>query len=213
MPWFYSTATFLMKVALLALSRWRVSFQGEIPKSGPLIIVANHLNMIDPPLLSASIPRRIVYMAKQELYSSPAGIFIRLYGAFPVHRGEPDRRALRQAEAVLREGLALGMFPEGTRSHTAQMQQPKAGTSLIALRSGAPILPVGITGSEAISGLGFILRRPKITVNVGRPFNLPQREGKISSAQLDRLSDVIMGHIADLLPESYRGVYGRSQDG
>ena len=213
MPLFYSTATFLMKVALLALSRWQVNFQGEIPKSGPLIIVANHLNVIDPPLLSASIPRRIVYMAKQESYFSPGGIFIRLYGAFPVRRGEPDRRALRRAEAVLREGLVLGMFPEGTRGRMAQMQRPKGGASLIALRSGAPILPVGITGSEAISGLDFIFRRPKITVNVGRPFNLPQREGKISSAQLDRLSDVIMERIADLLPERYRGVYGRSQDG
>ena len=202
-----------MKGVLLALSRWRVNFHGEIPKSGPLIIVANHLNMIDPPLLSASITRRIVFMAKQELYSSPGGIFIRLFGAFPVRRGEPDRRALRQAEAVLREGLALGMFPEGTRGRMAQMQRPKAGTSLIALRSGAPILPVGITGSEAISGPGFIFRRPKITVNVGRPFTLPRREGKVTAAQLDKLSDVIMEHIADLLPESYRGVYGRSRDG
>ncbi|MDP2954088.1 MAG: lysophospholipid acyltransferase family protein, partial [Chloroflexota bacterium] len=134
-------------------------------------------------------------------------------GAFPVRRGEPDRRALRQAEAVLREGLALGMFPEGTRSRTAQLQRPKAGTSLIALGAGAPILPVGISGSEAISGLGFIFRRPKITVNVGRSFTLPRREGKVTAAQLDRLSDVIMEHIADLLPESYRGVYGRSKDG
>ncbi len=209
---FYSVATFLMKVALRMLSRWRVNFQGEVPRKGPLIIVANHLNMIDPPLLAASIPRRIVFMAKQELYSSPAGVFIRLYGAFPIKRGEPDRRALRQAEAVLREGLALGMFPEGTRSRTAQMQRPKAGTSLIAVRSSAPILPVGISGSEAISGLGFIFRRPRITVNVGRPFQLARREARGAGAQLDRLSDVIMEHIADLLPESYRGVYGRAEE-
>lgn len=213
MPWFYWTATFLMKVILLALSRWQVNFQGEVPKSGPLIIIANHIDFIDPPLLSASIPRRIVFMAKQESYSSPGGIFIRLFGAFPVRRGEPDRRALRRAESVLREGLALGMFPEGTRSRTAKMQRPKGGASLVALRSGALILPVGISGSEAVSGLGFIFRRPKITVNVGQPFTLPQREGKLTGAQLDKLSDVIMEHIADLLPENYRGVYGRSKDG
>ena len=212
MPWFYSTATFLMKVALLALSRWQVNFQGEVPKKGPLIIVSNHIDMIDPPLLSASISRRIVFMAKQESYFSPGGIFIRLFGAFPVRRGEPDRRALRRAEAVLREGLALGMFPEGTRSRTAQMQRPKGGASLIALRSGAPILPVGITGSEAISGLGFVFRRPKITVNIGQPFTLPRRERKGSGPQLDKLSAVIMEHIADLLPDSYRGVYGQDKD-
>jgi len=209
---FYSVATFLMKVVLLSLSRWQVNFQGEVPKSGPLIIVANHVDFIDPPLLSASIPRRIVFMAKQESYFSPGGVFIRFFGAFPVRRGEPDRRALRRAESVLREGLALGMFPEGTRSRTAKMQRPKGGASLIALRSGAPILPVGISGSEAISGIGFIFRRPRITVNVGRPFALPRREGKISSAQLERLSDVIMEHIADLLPDSYRGVYGQDKD-
>ncbi len=212
MPWFYWTATFLMKVILLALSRWQVNFQGEVPKSGPLIIVANHVDFIDPPLLSASIPRRIVFMAKQESYSSPGGIFIRFFGAFPVRRGEPDRRALRRAESVLREGLALGMFPEGTRSRTAKIQRPKGGASLVALRSGALILPVGISGSEAVSGLGFIFRRPKITVNVGRPFTLPLREGKTTAAQLDKLSDLIMERIADLLPESYRGAYGRSED-
>lgn len=213
MPLFYSGATLLMKALLLSLSRWQVNYQGEMPKSGPLIIAANHVNMVDPPLLSASIPRRIVFMAKREIYFSPGGIFVRLFGAFPVRRGEPDRQALRQAEAVLREGLALGMFPEGTRSRTAQMQRPKAGTSLIALRSGAPIVPVGITGTEAISGLGFIFRRPKITVNVGRPFSLPPPEGKLTGAQLDELSDFIMERVAELLPEGYRGVYGRSQDG
>ena len=213
MPLFYSGCTLLMKALLLSLSRWQVNYQGEMPKSGPLIIAANHVNMVDPPLLSASIPRRIVFMAKREIYFSPGGIFVRLFGAFPVRRGEPDRQALRQAEAVLREGLALGMFPEGTRSRTAQMQRPKAGTSLIALRSGAPIVPVGITGTEAISGLGFIFRRPKITVNVGRPFTLPPQEGKLTGAHLDQLSDFIMERVAELLPEGYRGVYGRSKDG
>lgn len=149
-------------------------------------------------------------MVKHEFYHSVRGArFIRAFGAFPVHRGEMDREALRHAVRVLEQGLVLGMFPEGTRSPNAQLQQAHLGTALIALRSGAPILPVGINGTEKVKGVKeVVFGHPHITVTIGQPFFLPTNEDKVNSAQLKELTDLIMSRIAELLPESYRGVYG-----
>jgi len=203
-----------MKLLLCLLTRWRVHGKENIPLQGSLIIVSNHLNLIDPPLLSASIQRRIVFMAKEELFHSLIlGPLVRGWHAFPVRREQLDREALHQAQQVLGEGLALGMFPEGARSATAQMQQAYAGASLVALRSGAPILPVGITGTEKIKSPLALLRRPRVTVNIGRTLNLPSVDGKLTRTQLASATDFIMEHIAELLPQSYRGVYGGDEGG
>ncbi len=203
-----------MKFLLLLLTRWRVKGKENVPVQGPLIIVSNHLNLVDPPLLSASIQRQIVFMAKEELFHSLIfGPLVRGWHAFPVRRGGLDREALHQAQQVLGQGLALGMFPEGARSATAQMQRAYAGTPLLALRSGAPILPVGITGTEKIKSPLALLRRPEVTVNIGRPLNLPPIDGKLTRAQLAFATDFIMVHIAELLPQSYRGVYGGDDRG
>ena len=151
-------------------------------------------------------------MAKEELFHSLIlGPLVRGWHAFPVRRGELDRGALRQARQVLGEGLALGMFPEGARSATAQLQPAHAGTSLIALGSGVPVLPVGITGTEKIKGPFALLRRPEVRVNIGKPLNLPPVDGELSRAQLASATGLIMAHIAELLPQSYRGVYGREE--
>jgi 1-acyl-sn-glycerol-3-phosphate acyltransferase len=207
---FYYMGTNTMRALLLIFSRWRVTGRRNVPKKGPLIIVANHLNLADPPLLSASIPRRIVFMVKQEFYYGRWDTrFVRAFGAFPVRRGGVDRGALRQAETVLREGQVLGMFPEGTRSPNAQMQHAYPGTALIAMRSGAPILPVGISGTERIHGVkSVVLGHPHITVNIGQPFSPPPACSKITNAQLKELTELIMRRIAELVPQSYQGVYG-----
>ncbi len=205
---FYDGATTTMKVLLIALTRWRVEGKRNVPRTGPLIIVANHHNLIDPPLLGASVPRRINFMAKEELFRSrKVRAIMQGYGAFPVRRGQLDRVAMRWALAALQNGGVLGMFPEGKRSPNAQLQSPQPGTSLLAARSGVPVLPVGITGSERVKGIGFIRHRPRITVTIGRPFLLPSAGDKLTRSRLAQHSDLIMEHIAELLPESYRGVY------
>src|SRR4030042_170432 len=202
---FYCVANVAIKILLIALTRWRVEGKENVPRHGSVIVVANHLSNVDPPLLSISVPRRISFMAKQELFRSSFSKFIvRAYGAFPVRRGKLDREAFRQALEILGKGQVVGMFPEGKRSFDRQLLPIQPGTSFIAARSGAPVLPVGISGSEQVKGISVIIQRPSITVKIGRPFTLPYNKDKPLRAQLPQLSEMILEHIAELLPPSYR---------
>jgi len=150
-----------------------------------------------------------MFMAKKELFRfRMIGYFLGSFGAFPVHRGQLNRQALRQARQILADGLALVMFPEGTRSRSGRLRSAFSGPALIAMRSGAPILPVGIIGTEKIRGVTWLLRRPQITVNIGQPFYLPPVSSKLTKAKLIELTNLMMGHIAELLPLEYRGEYG-----
>lgn len=208
MPWFYHVARLTIRMCLRLFTCWQVRGRENIPSQGPLLVVANHLNLVDPPLVSVSLTRKAIFMAKEELFQSRfSSYFIGSFGSFPVHRGQLDRKALRQAERVLAEGLALVMFPEATRSKNAQLQPAFPGSALIAWRSGAPILPVGITGTERIKGVGWLLCRPHITVNIGSPFHLPPVSNKLTKTELAELTNYIMGHIAELLPVEYQGNY------
>jgi 1-acyl-sn-glycerol-3-phosphate acyltransferase len=149
--------------------------------------------------------RMIIFVAKEELFRSWfSGYFISRLGAFPVHRGRVDREALRQAERVLSRGRVLAMFPEGTRGQ-GHLQGGFTGAAMIATRANVPVLPIGITGTETIKGWGWMLRRPKITVSIGRPFELPAPGGKGRREELEGHTRTIMGHIAELLPPRYRG--------
>ena len=208
MPWFYYVIRLLVRILLLLLTRWQVRGSENVPSQGPVLVVANHLNLADPPLLSVSLGRKVVFMAKKELFRFRfIGYFIGGFGAFPVHRGQLDRKALRQAEQVLADGLALVMFPEGMRSRSGRLRPAFPGSALIALRTGVPILPVGITGTEKIKGVAWLLHRPKITVNIGPPFHLPPASSKLTKVELAKLTNYIMGRIAELLPLKYRGNY------
>ncbi len=193
---------------LFLLSRCNVRGKENVPRQGAVLIVANHMNLVDPPMLGVSFGRTVIFMAKKELfYSKVIAYFIRDFGAFPVHRGQLDRKALRQANQLLDQGQALVMFPEGMRSHNAQLRPAFPGSALIALRRSVPILPVGITGTEKIKGVSWILRRPRITVNIGSPFYLPTVNGKLTREKLAEHTNSIMRHIAELLPPEYRGHY------
>jgi len=192
---------------LFVLTRWQVSGRENIPEEGPVLVVSNHLSLADPPLLNIVLDRPVRFMAKKNLFRFKViGNFMRGLGAFPVYRGRPDRKAFRQAEQVLADGLTLVIFPEGTRSRSGQLRHAFPGPTLIALRSGVPIVPVGIAGTDKLEhGIG-ILTRPRVTVNIGRPFHLPPNAKELTKTER---TAYMMAHIAELLPENYRGLYGR----
>ncbi len=184
----------------------------NVPMRGPILIASNHLNDADPGVLATRFPRRLVFMTKVELFRVPVlGQFMRAFGAFPVRRGEADLSALRRSNETLKAGLALVLFPEGTRSaEEASLRRAWPGAGLIALRNRATILPCALTGSQDMGMPGMFLRvlqRRQITLTIGKPFELEQ-PARINAESAAAGADVIMRHVAELLPESYRGYYG-----
>ncbi|MHC1746108.1 MAG: lysophospholipid acyltransferase family protein [Negativicutes bacterium] len=178
--------------------RWKVSGVDNIPKNGGVLICANHISLLDPPVIATAVPRQLHYMAKEELFRIWGfGRLIRNLNAFPVRRGTADRTAIRTALGLLIAGEMVGMFPEGTRSKTGILGNPEPGVSLIAARAGVPIVPAAITGTNQFFCNGKIL--PQFSVKFGKP--IPIEQGKIDKEALDALSQTIMSEIGNLLKE------------
>jgi 1-acyl-sn-glycerol-3-phosphate acyltransferase len=213
MHWVYYFGRVLIHILVFPFASWHVKGRENVPGQGPLLIVCNHLHVADPPMIAASIKLKAVFMAKEELFRHWWPRFwVKNFGAFPVRRDTLDREALRQAEHWLKRGVSLIMFPEGKRSSTARMKPAFPGSALIASRLRVPILPVSITGTEKLRNLKWCLwHRPRITVNIGKPFYLPPADGKLTRAELEQLTSSIMEQVAGLLPPEYQGVYAREK--
>lgn len=202
----YQIIRTLIRLAMLVLTRTTVRGSELVPRNGAAVIVSNHLAAVDPALLVGIMPRPIVLMSKAENDRGPLKIFLRLVGAFPVRRGKVDRTALRTAEQVLAAGQLLCMFPEGTRS--ASLGAGHGGAALLALKSGAPIIPVALTGTSRVFMHRFPwLSFPRVTITIGAPFGLHLPVGAPSRAERERLTNEIMMQIAALLPPELRGNY------
>ena len=192
------------------LTHRQVIGKENVPIQGPLLVIANHLSLADPPVLNVTLEREVRFMAKAKLFRFRVlDYFMRGLGAFPVNQRRPDRKALHQAGQVLAQGYALVVFPEGMRSRRAKLQHSFSGPALIALRNFVPVLPVGITGTEKLERVTGILCRPKITINIGRPFHLPPTSGRLTKKKREELTQYIMERVAELLPVEYRGTYVR----
>lgn len=210
----FKIAAVLFKGLFRIMIRYEIRGRENLPANGPVIAVCNHLHHIDPVLHIISIlPRDSIFMAKEGLFHywpfPLTRILMDIAEAFPVnYRGTPEeiKRAIRQAEKVLAEGLVFGIYPEGTRSRTSQLKEAYHGTAIIACRSRAPLIPVGIWGTEKLKGIGW-LSRPKITISFGQPFTLPPTEGEPTNDQLKPLTNFIMKQLAAVLPPEYRGKY------
>jgi len=206
--WYYYIARFAVILFFKVTTRWRVVGLENIPAEGGVLLVSNHLSNADPPLLSVTLKRNALFMAKKELFRNPIlGYIIYGFGAFPVNRGQLDRQALRHAEKGLADENILVIFPEASRSKNARLKKAFPGSAMIAVRTNIPIVPVAVTGTEKVVGLKWMLRRPEIQVCFGKPFTLSPTQGRKTRDVLEESTTYVMRRIADLLPEEYRGIY------
>lgn len=208
MNWFYRAARGLGWFCFNVFGRIEVRGRENVPPYGPLIVVVNHISYNDPPALAVAVPRILCSLGKIELFSNPVKrAFMRGARVYPVNRSSGGLEAIRTALDLLARDQALVIFPEGRISPHHAMQDAKAGAAYLAIKSQAPILPIGITGTERFSPRRMIFPFHRFRVNIGQPFTPPVLEGRIGRAATNGVLDMIMFRIAVLLPEEYQGVY------
>ncbi len=221
--WFIRLGAFVGRTGLRALARVRVEGAlDELPADGPLIIASNHASNADGVLvggwLTRALGRRIHWLGKREMVEFPVlGALVRRGSIHPVDRDSADIEAFRLARRILDEGHVLMVFPEGTRSVDGTLQQAKDGLAMLALRTDAPIVPVGVAGTDRFWPKGG---RPRlggrVVMRVGRPFRLSDVLGPDVLANRKAAKSLatvaIMRRIAELLPERQRGAYPVSSD-
>jgi 1-acyl-sn-glycerol-3-phosphate acyltransferase len=181
----------------------------RVPWQGPLILLGNHINTLDAPLLySHFLPRPITAFAKVETWGNPLFAFLfNMWEAIPLRRGEADVTALRQGLAALEARRMLAIFPEGHRSGDGRLGPAHPGVVMLALHSGAPLLPVVHYGGEALGQNLKRLRRTDVRIVVGRPFYLDAHGAPATRRVRQQMADEAMYQLAALLPPRYRGHY------
>jgi 1-acyl-sn-glycerol-3-phosphate acyltransferase len=203
----YGLTRLIARPLIWLLADLRTEGIEHIPTSGPVILAMNHIHWMDIPLASLRVPRVTHYMAKIELFSVPLlGGFMRLLGSFSVRRGESDREAIRMSERVLAAGKILVIFPEGHRSGNGVLLEAHPGTGYIAMRTGAPVVAVAISGTQRV----FKAFRPKVTIRYSKPFTVAGG-GKRTRGSVAQATDEIMYQLAALLPPEARGPYAGAE--
>jgi len=148
----------------------------NVPATGPVLMVSNHTSYLDPVAIGDASPRRVVFMAKAELFqNSLLSFLLRGVDSFPVRRGEPDRQAFKRTLEMLGEGRVVCIFPEGTRQDEATLGEAEPGAALFAIKTGCPVVPVFVSGASRMLGRGGRLRRAKVKVAFGKPFTLDRK--------------------------------------
>ncbi|MCU9593721.1 1-acyl-sn-glycerol-3-phosphate acyltransferase [Caldibacillus thermolactis] len=187
---FYTVARGIVKLIMSCLYRIETKGLENIPKEGAVLLCANHIHNLDPPLVGITMKRPVVFMAKEELFKVPIlGKIVRKANAFPIKRGKADREAIRIGLKTLREGKVLGIFPEGTRSRTGELGKGLSGVGFFALRSDATVIPCAIIGP-------YKLFR-KVKIIYGNPVNFNKLKDK--NASIEEATELIMTHIREIL--------------
>ena len=205
----YHAVNAVIRAFFSLLCRVEGSQLARIPKQGPAILAANHVNFLESPIMITWLDNPAVTgIAKRESWKNPLFYFLfNLWEIIPIDRGLVDRNAFNMAHEALRQGKLLAVSPEGTRSKTGQLLKAKPGVSVIAARSGAPIIPVALWGHENFWGNLKRLRRTPVHIEVGQPFRLTAAAAGLSRDVREAVTDEIMYKLAELLPERYRGEY------
>ncbi|MBB6481843.1 lysophospholipid acyltransferase family protein [Spirochaeta isovalerica] len=197
-----------LKAVLTMLCRIDDSGLKDVPLEGPVIICINHINFLDAPLMQIVLhPRSVRGFAKKETWDTPFLKFLfNTFDAIPVDREKVDLKAFREVVKTMEEKRFLCMAPEGTRSGTGVLQKGRPGIVTLALKTGAPVLPLAHAGTEKFWSNFKRLRRTPITLRAGRPIYL-ESPGKADSKKREEMTDLIMHELAALLPPEMRGPY------
>jgi 1-acyl-sn-glycerol-3-phosphate acyltransferase len=206
LPWLVNTTLRGMTNVICRVDDTQLA---RVPQHGPLIVVANHINFLDAPVLFSRIhPRRVTGFVKAETWQNPTlGLLFDVWKTIPLERGEADVGAFREGLAALQDGAILAVAPEGTRSGHGRLQHGRPGVVVLALHSGAPILPLVYYGAERFHDNVRRLRRTDFRIVVGQPFYLDARGIKVTQLVRHAMINEMMYQIAALLPPDYRGVY------
>jgi 1-acyl-sn-glycerol-3-phosphate acyltransferase len=207
----YVVSNKAFKIVLCLFAKLTISGQERVPQVGPIIVASNHLSIIDPAIVAQAIPRRVRFLAKNSLFKN---LFVRkfltAYGAHAISRSGHDNNAIRWSIDTLSNNEIVGIFPEGTR-HRNGMHIGLNGCALLALQTGAPVIPVGITGTENLDNLWhLVFPTGKIHIAVGEPFVSDNLNSSPTKSELESTTRMIMHRIANTLPDAYQGIYRES---
>ncbi len=211
MTWYPTIIAGLCRFVAQSIARVKVSGLEGLPQDGPLIIAANHASNADPPLiggwLGPALGRRPTFLAKEALFQGPIGVLIKSLGAEPVKAGGNDIAAYRTAKGILDQGGVVAILPEGTRSFDGVLGDPKPGVSMLATRTGTPVLPVGLSGTDDLIAReqSFPHIGARVIMRVGRPFTLTLAPDMDRRAALEAADAELMRRIAALVEPRHRG--------
>lgn len=209
--WFVNT---IVKIGTGILCKIDAPDLDKVPRHGPLLLYSNHTGQIEVPVLYSHLqPRPVTGLAKVETWD---GWFLRwvfdLWNAIPIRRGEADIEAMRKSIDTLNKGNILAIAPEGTRNKTGALIKAQPGVVTLALRSGAPLMPIVHWGGENFTNNIKRLKRTDFHVRVGEPFKLDTRGERVTHEVRQQMVDEMMYRLAAMLPENYRGAYAKLED-
>jgi 1-acyl-sn-glycerol-3-phosphate acyltransferase len=218
----YTIARWIVGVVFRVFWRPRIEGVEHIPAAGPVIIASNHLSFIDSVVIPLAVPRRVRFLAKAEYFTGRGvrgrltALFFHLIDAVPVERtGNRDSmRSLESALAVLREGTAFGIYPEGTRSRDGRLYRGRTGVGWLALTSGAPVVPVALTGTDRVQPVGARgVRIAPVRIRFGPPLDPAAYDGLPAGRARREITDEVMARIAALSPQQRADTYNEPPGG
>lgn len=207
-PGLHDAARMIARWSLRAGFRVTVRGRDRVPRTGPVVLVANHMSMVEPQLLFGLLPRRSVFLVKKEMFHGPVGTGLELIGQLAVQRGEPDRTPLLHAVRLLRSGGLVAVFPEGTRG-TGEVRTAHHGAAWLVRSSGAIVQPVAVRGTRRPDGARKRFR-PRVDVYFGEPFTLDVPRGRTGLAEAtERLRRRLADTVTEL--DTWRASHGRTE--